>query len=183
MPALFCWFWAAAGVALAARPGAGRAPVPGRLGRVLASLAVLLLALTPALIWLSQRPLDRAVRAFLRGDCPAAVDAALAAAARVPARAEPFELMGWCDARARQAPLAAAAMASAARRDPDNWQYAYGLAVTQALAGRDPRPAARRALALDPLEPLARRFVRATAATESRARWRAIAQRARIPVQ
>ena len=46
-------------------------------------------------------------------------------------------------------------MRNAQRRDPHDWHYAYGLAVTQALAGQDPRPAAAQALRLNPLEPQA----------------------------
>ncbi len=41
--------------------------------------------------------------------------------------------------------------------DPQNWNYTYDLALVRAEAGLNPRPAARRALALDPLEPLTRR--------------------------
>ena len=44
------------------------------------------------------------------------------------------------------------AMRSARARDPDGWEYAYGLAVTQALAGQDPTAAAAAAHRLNPLE-------------------------------
>ena len=60
----------------------------------------------------------------------------------------------------RAAGLAVDAMRAARVRDPRNWQYAYGLAVAQALAGEDPRPSAALALRLNPLEPLARKLVR-----------------------
>jgi hypothetical protein len=71
-------------------------------------------------------------------------------------------------------------MRNAQRRDPNDWHYAYGLAVTQALAGQDPRPAAAQARRLNPLEPytisLARRL-----RTNSPARWRTEAARSKIP--
>ena len=44
------------------------------------------------------------------------------------------------------------AMRSAQARDPEPWEYAYGLAVTQALAGQDPTAAAAEAHRLNPLE-------------------------------
>ena len=81
----------------------------------------------------------------------------------------------------RPARLAVAAMRDAQRRDPDNWQYAYGLAVAQALAGQDPRPAAAQARRLNPLEPLTRSS-RAACDSTSAARRRAGAARPAIPV-
>jgi hypothetical protein len=121
------------------------------------------------------------VDAFHRGDCTAAVDAALASTDRLSVRPEPFEVLGWCDVRAGQGRLALAAMTAAHDRDPHNWAYVYGLAVSRALAGLDPRPLAREASRLNPRDPLARAFARRTAATNTRARWRSIAQRALAP--
>ena len=46
------------------------------------------------------------------------------------------------------------------RRDPGSWETYYTLAIAQAAAGIDPRPAAARALRMDPLEPLTREEVR-----------------------
>jgi hypothetical protein len=181
MPALFLWFFAAGGVVLAAREGRERAPVPGQLARLLAGLACLLVALTPGLIAWSQGPLKRAVDARERGDCAAAVDAALTSVERLSVRPEPFEVLGWCDVRAGEGRLAVAAMAAARDRDPDNWTYVYGLAVARALDGQDPRPLAVLATRLNPLDPLARDFARRTAATTREARWRSIAQRAPAP--
>jgi hypothetical protein len=72
-------------------------------------------------------------------------------------------------------------MSAAHDRDPDNWEYVYGLAVARAIDGQDPRPFAALAARLNPREPLAADFARRTKATTSRARWRAIAQRAPAP--
>ena len=89
-------------------------------------------------------------------------------------------MLGYCDARAGENALAVRAMRSAVERDPDNWQYAYGLAVTQALAGQDPRAEAARARRLNPLEPLARDLERRLRASTP-ARWRSVAARAEVP--
>ena len=181
MPVLFVWFFGAAGVVLAAPADAVRSlPPPRRLTRVLASLACLLVAMTPVTVAFSQLRLDRGVRAFDRGDCATATDAALSSLDALPVRAEAFELLGWCDARAGQLELAADAMRAARRLDPGNWHYTYGLAVVQARAGEDGRPAAKLAQRLNPLEPLTRTLVR-DLRTESRARRRAVAAKAAIP--
>ena len=73
-------------------------------------------------------------------------------------------------------------MRNAQRRDPDDWHYAYGLAVSQALAGQDPRPAAAGGAAAQPARAddtisLARRI----APSAARRRWRAEAARSQIP--
>ena len=78
--------------------------------------------------------------------------------------------------------LAVLAMNAARARDPDAWQYAYGSAVARALAGDDPRPAIADALRLNPKEPLVLRLARAMD-TDSEARWRRAAARAKIPDQ
>jgi Tfp pilus assembly protein PilF len=181
MPTLFVWLFGAAGVILAAPADAVRgATPPRRLTRVVASLACLLVAVTPVTVAVSQLRLNRSLNAFERRDCTTATDAALSSLDALPVQAQAFEILGWCDARAGQTKLAVDAMRAAQRRDPRNWQYAYGLAVTQALAGEDPRPAAQRALRLNPLEPLARTLVRAMRTDSVRLR-RTRAGRADIP--
>jgi hypothetical protein len=180
MPALFLWFFGAAGVVLAAPAEAVRGPEPRRLTRLLAGLACLLLALTPVTVAVSQLRLNRSVEAFQRGDCVTATDAALGSLDALSVQAEAFEILGWCDARAGRPGLAVDAMRAARARDPRNWQYAYGLAISQALAGEDPRSAARLALRLNPLEPLAQKLVR-DMRTNSVERRRTLAGRATIP--
>jgi hypothetical protein len=179
MPALFVWFFGASGVVLASRRGASTASPP-RLTRVVAGLACLGLAISPALVLQSQGALDRSIRAFQRGDCPTAIDAALDSIDALPARAEPFEILGYCDARARRNDLAMRAMRSAKARDPHGWEYAYGLAVTQALAGQDPTAAAAEAHRLNPLEWKARDLQRALRVRNPAKRAR-VAGRAPIP--
>ena len=96
MPALFVWLFGAGGVVLAARrPRFGEL---GRLPRVISALAVLVLAMTPALFAYSQGPLDRAVTAFGDRDCKTAIDDALTATERFGTRPEPWMVVGYCDA-------------------------------------------------------------------------------------
>ena len=181
MPALFVWYFGAAGVVLAAPADSARSlDTPRRLTRLVTGLACLLLALTPTTVALSQLRLNRSVEAFQDRDCATATDAALGSLDLLSVQAEAFEILGWCNARAGQPKLAVDAMRAARQRDPRNWQYAYGLAVTQALAGEDPRSAARLALRLNPLEPLAGKLVREMR-TDNVKRRRALAGRADIP--
>jgi O-antigen ligase len=181
MPALFVWLFGAGGVALAAREGTERLREFSRLARVLAALAVLVLAITPALLFASQGPLDDASQAFARNDCPTAINDALNATERFGVRPEPWEILGYCDARAGSYDLAQRAMNAAHSRDPDNWQYLYGQAIVDGVSGLDPRPAAAAALRRNPLEPLARTLVQQLSRTNSPARWREITRRAGIP--
>jgi len=181
MPVLLIWFFGAAGTILAtpAERAAGL-PAPKRLTRLLAGLACLLVSVTPVTVAVSQQRLSRSVGALASGDCATATDAALASLEALPVQAEAFEVLGFCDARAGELKLAEAAMRSARRADPGNWQYAYGLAVVQALAREDPTRAARLAVRLNPLEPLARSLERGLR-SRSPARRRAVAARAQIP--
>jgi hypothetical protein len=179
MPALFAWYVGAAGVVLARSAHAAGAGSVGRLPRLVAGLACLLLAVTPVLVATSQSHLDAATTAFHAGDCPTAVDAALSAQESL-ARAAADEIVGYSDLRGRPNTLALSAMRSAVARDPGNWQYRYGLAVAQALSGGDPRAAAAAALARNPQDPTAQDLVRAMRSPSPQARYRAAA-RARIP--
>jgi cytochrome c-type biogenesis protein CcmH/NrfG len=149
---------------------------------VAAALAVLVLAMTPALFAYSQGPLDRAVDAFADGrDCKTAIDAALTATERFGTRPEPWMVLGYCDARYGQYALARRAMDAARSRDPDNWQYAYGQAIVYGVSGRDPRPYAREALRLNPLDPDAVALVKNLDAAKNARQRRDVTVRAPIP--
>jgi hypothetical protein len=182
MPALFCWLFVAAGCA-AARPQRPDAATPGpaRRTRVLAGLAALLLAITPALAFASEQGLRRAQVAFGRGDCAAAIDAALSSAASLGSRPDPFEIVGYCDLRSDQPRLGIAAMQAARVRDPGSWRYAYGLAVARAYAGQDPGAALAQARSLNPLGPEVRQFARAVRRARTPAARHRAALRARLP--
>jgi hypothetical protein len=181
MPAVTLWFFAAAGLALAApaREGQTRWELP-RLGRVVVGIACLLLAVTPARIARSESRLQDARRAFAAGDCTRAIDRALAATSDVDARPEPYEILGFCDVRSGYGPLGVRAMEHAVQRDPRNWELRYGLALVRGAARLDPRPAAAEAVRLNPRAPLAQLAVR-NFATSSPGEWERQARRAPLP--
>ena len=174
MPVLTIWLFAAGGAALARRVEtdiAGPAQDARARGidlrsrplaRLLASLAVLLIAVTPATVGLSQLRLDQSVAAFGRGDCRAAVNDALGSVRALSARAEPFEILAYCDAKSGLGALAATMAAKAIQRDPLDWEYHYDLALVRGAFGLDPRPAAANALKLNPMAYQAQRLVSAT---------------------
>ena len=179
MPALFVWFFAAGGVVLAARtPRLGEL---GRTPRIVAALAVLVLAITPALFWWSQGPLDDAGEAWNARDCPTAIDRALTATERFGTRPEPWLLLAYCDTRLGDYTLARAPSTPLAQRDPNNWQVAYAQAIVYGVSGADPLPYAGEALRLNPLETYTQQLVEDLRAAKTEARRREVAGRALIP--
>jgi hypothetical protein len=188
MPAVTLWLFALGGLALACPRGSGaEEPVastggPSQIVRIVASLGVLVLAITPAATVISQGHLDTAVAAFKRGDCQQAIDAALDSLDAVSVRAEPFEILGFCDVRQGQPRLALEAMENAVSRDPDSWETHYGLALVRASAGLDPRPQLAIARRLNPLEERPREATRLLRGDDPQ-KWKRRAQRARHPIQ
>jgi hypothetical protein len=182
LPAVTTWFWAFGGMALASRTGPTPATAPRHTVRVAMAIGCLALAVTPGLMALSQAHLNSAVAAFGRGDCGSAIGSALDSLKAIPSRPQPFEVLGYCDARLGQDRLAMDAMQSGIDRDPENWQLWYGLALTRANAGVDPRSAAHRALRLNPLGELPQDAVKRFD-TNSPRKWKRRAQRARLPIR
>ncbi|HEV2771098.1 MAG TPA: O-antigen ligase family protein [Solirubrobacteraceae bacterium] len=197
MPAVTIWLFAAGGLALAARaeaPESGAATmkagaaqrgrrVGGRgLGRVLVALGCLMLAVVPARIFLSDGPLRESARAFERGDCAVAVERGLDAVEALASRPEPYAILGYCDVRLGVPLLGVQAMEKAIARDPRNWDYHYGLALVRGAAGLDPRPAARRALELNPRAGMAITAVRRLAEADGPQEWRRRALASQLPV-
>ena len=143
----------------------------------------------PCSCWRSRRRCSRGrsrrwtvpCAAFAVRDCRTGIDAALDATERFGTRPEPWQILGYCDARAGQFELARRAMDAARSRDPDNWQLAYGQAIVYGVSGLDPRPFAAEALRLNPLDPRARALVRDLAAAKTAARRREVTRRAEIP--
>jgi hypothetical protein len=158
-----------------------RFAAPAPLARLLIGLGCLLVLLTPALVWLSQRQFDDSLRAFRAGDCRTAVDKALASTGALSMRPEPFEILGYCDVAFGQPALAVRAFEAALDRDPDNWELHYGLAIARASGGQDPRPALREAQARNPRSDLVREAARRFAGDDPRT-WRRRALGARLPV-
>lgn len=179
MPALFLWFFGAGGVALAARKA--RLRELGRMPRVVAGLAVLLLAVTPALFWWSQGPLNRAGEAWTARNCDVAIDEALTATERFGTRPEPWLVLAYCDTRLGDYTLARRAVDAAQRRDPDNWQYVYAQAIVHGVAGEDPLPYAEKALRMNPLELYTQRLVEALREADTKAERIKVAGQADLP--
>jgi hypothetical protein len=157
-PAITLWLFAAGGLALTARrtataPRPVRSAVARRRHVVLAvgvALACLGLLILPWRAYRSDGPLRGAQRAFANHDCPSTVSDAQRAIAALPARPEPYVLMGYCRAMMHEPQLALSAMKQAVKRDPDNWTTHFGLAIARASAGLDPRPRMVLALHLRP---------------------------------
>ena len=183
MPVVTVWVLIAGGALLArpaaeaqARPGL----VPGRLARLLLGLGVLVLLITPALITQSQARLQESIRAFRAGDCNTALTKALDSNGVLSVRPEPFLVIGFCDVRIGRPELGVQAMEAAIDRDPDNWTYRYGLALTKAAAGIDPRPDARRAHEMNPRSQLTRDALERFASTDPQV-WRERSVTAPLP--
>jgi hypothetical protein len=182
MPVVSLWLFAAGGLALAApadAPPARAVPAPARIVMALGCLA---LALVPAQMLLSEGPLRESARAFARGDCATAIDRALRSTSALGVRPEPFIVLGYCDVRIGRPDLALRALTNAVRRDPDNWEAHYGLALVRAAAGQDPRPRLRIAQRLNPLDPLVYRATRLFATNDPQ-QWKRGALTARLPIQ
>jgi hypothetical protein len=156
MPVVTVWVLLAGGAMLARPVLGGEGLVPTKLARLLMGLGVLVLLITPALITQSQARLQESIRDFRAGDCAGALNSALDANSALSVRPEPFLVIGFCDVRIGQPQLGVQAMRAAIERDPDNWTYRYGLALTKAAAGVDPRPDARLAHEMNPLSQLTR---------------------------
>jgi hypothetical protein len=174
IPAVTAGPLALAAVAVAVPPAgpqrSRRRFLRGPASRLWLATGALLLAVAPALVAVSQQRLDDSVRAFGRGDCTGALNSALSSLDAMRIRPEPFEVIGYCDARLGLTPLATSAMRSAIERDPDNWELHYGLALVRGAGGKDPRPAVRAAIALNPRESLLQ-TARAKFDTSSPRRW------------
>ncbi len=156
MPVVTVWAVIAGGALLARPIPVAGGLVPTKLARLLMGLGVLVLLVTPALITQSQARLQQSIRDFRAGDCTGALNSALDANSALSVRPEPFLVIGFCDVRIGQPQLGIQAMQAAIKRDPDNWTYRYGLALTKAAAGVDPRPDARIAHEMNPLSQLTR---------------------------
>lgn len=181
MPAVTLWVMAAGGLALGAplrrSRGDGIMPV-----RVAVGLGCLLLALVPFAVLRSQSALADAVDAFHRGDCATTVDRALRSSAALSVRAEPFELLAWCDVRLGRPALARAAVDAGLRRDPHNWELHYDDALIRAAAGEDPRPAIRRAQELNPFNESVIAAAAVLGRPHSPRAWTRFARRATLPL-
>jgi O-antigen ligase len=185
MPAVTLWLFALAGLGLS-KPVDDRVRAkvsfePGRTIRLVAAVCVGVLAVTPAATMISQSHLDTAAADFRVGDCNAAIGSALDSLEALKVRPEPYELIGYCDARLGQVQLAEQAMSNAVDRDPDNWETHYGLALVRAAAGHDPVPELEESRRLNPLEPRVREAL-AMMRGQGPREWERRAASARLPI-
>ena len=150
------------------RPSVAAGPAGG--ARLVLGTLVLIGALAPGLVLVSQRQLDQAAEAFDNGDCVRATERATASIRTLEIRPEPYETLGFCDVRQGFDSLAVPAVERAVERDPDNWEYRYALAIVRGSAGLDPRPAAQAALWHNPRDPLTQSLVDYVD-TPKRRRW------------
>jgi hypothetical protein len=149
-PAVTAWLFALGGAALAAHESSV-APSAVRPGvRVTLGLLALLATIAPGLVFASQRQLNDGLDALRAGNCSRAVDRATASISTLDIRPEPYEVIALCQAKRGRTGFAIQAMEKAAKRDPDNWRYAFTLGVLQGGAGLDPRPELLRASRLNP---------------------------------
>jgi O-antigen ligase len=185
MPAVTLWLFALAGLGLSKPVGegarAGFSFEPGRMVRIVAALCVGVLAVTPAAVAVSQSNLNQAVSAFDHGDCGGAINASLSSLDALKVRPEPYEIIGYCDARLGQDHLALLEMENAVSRDPNSWETHYGLALARAAAGLDPMPQLRIAKRLNPLEPTIQEAIRSMSDKGPR-QWKRRARVARLPI-
>ena len=157
MPAVTAWFFAAGGAALASRHRTrakeeGSALANGN--RIAFAAAMLVTAVTPALLMLSQADLSTAASDFDRGDCPGATKAAVASLDYVALRPQPYQMLGYCNLADGRITQAVAAMRKAVEQEPKGWEYHFGLAAALAEAGRDGRAELATAERLNPREPV-----------------------------
>jgi O-Antigen ligase len=176
MPVITLPFFAIAGVALSPRSARTRGDstqpswIPGRTGRAVIAAACVAAMVLPVLVIGSQSRLAEAEHALYTSNCAKASSEAQSSSGWLSARPEPYEILGFCDIQRGQAAQAVTEMQKALSRDPGSWERYYTLAIAQAAAGIDPRPAALRALQMNPLEPLTAQAARALGGS-SRASW------------
>jgi len=155
MPAVTIWLFAAGGMALALRGSRPlRSFAPPLIGRLLVAVPLVLITIVPFKVLSSEAWLDRGRDAFARDACGPASNDAEQSLEALDSRPEPYELLGYCAIRDGDFEGAVAAMQKAIDRDPENWNFRYGLALAQGASGADPRPAAHAAAILNPLDPL-----------------------------
>jgi hypothetical protein len=143
---------------------------PGSNARFLLAVGCVASAASALMIIASQGRLHAAEIELRASSCTAATRSALSAIGWMPSRPEPYEIIGYCDLERGFTTLAVQAMRAAIQKDPSNWEPHYGLALAEASAGQNPKPAAADALSLNPRGPLAVQAV-ATFDSSTPAQW------------
>jgi glucose dehydrogenase len=152
MPAVTAWVFAVGGAALAGRITKRRGAAMGDRGRVPIAAALLVVAVTPTLLMLSQNKLQASANAFDKGDCKVATREAIASINVLAIRPEPYQILGYCDLDEGRPQDAIAAMKKAVDQQPRSWEFHFGLAIAQAYAGINPGAELANAHMLNPLD-------------------------------
>jgi hypothetical protein len=171
MPAVTAWVFGVGGAALAGRASKRRSEPMGDRGRIPIAASLLVVAVTPALLMLSQNRLQAAAGSFDHGSCRAATKAAVSSINILGNRPQPYQIVGYCDIESGRVSEAVAAMRKAVEQEPRSWEYHYGLAIAQAYAGEDPRPEMKVASRLNPREPLVKQGVAGFAGKTTASQW------------
>jgi O-antigen ligase len=181
MPAVTAWFFAVGGAALASQrrkaPTGSRQLARGT--RVPIAAALLLAAVTPLLMMLSQTHLSRASQAFYSGDCGTAQREAFASVSSLAVRPEPYQILGYCDMAQGRAQAAVAAMQQAIDKSPASWEPRYGIALARAEGGADPRRDLAAALVRNPKQQLIQQAIVAFRAAVTPEQRQSVAERMR----
>jgi hypothetical protein len=150
---------------------------PPRIGwRAAAVVAAVVVALLPLLLTLSQHYLDQSRDAAGNGDCTRAIDSARSSLDAVGQRAEPYQVIAYCEQQLGRGAASVAAIRAAVKRDPEFWRYRYDQSLLEAAAGLDPRAAAQASSARDPRE-LSVQKLNGGLAAAPRSEWRSGALR------
>lgn len=157
MPVGTLWLFAVGGAVLGGR-GEVRRGWP-RPVRWLAVIALGVVCILPVRVAVAEDHLAASLAAFRARDFAGASAEAQAARSALGALPAPLMLLGYCAAVAGDTPLAIHYERRAVSEDPNDWTFEYALATVSAQGGVDPRPAARAAHRLNPLEPLVGKLV------------------------
>ena len=106
----------------------------------------------PVALWRSQTRLEDPTPRSAAGDCPEAIDAALDSVEAVGARAEPWELIAYCNYKLGQRDLAVGAAEAAVRRDPTTGSTTTRWRSCAARWAEDPRAEVAEARRLNPFQ-------------------------------
>jgi O-antigen ligase len=176
MPAVTLWLFIAAGAALATPLSAvDMRPTEFR-NRTAIALGWMVLAVAPLLVGVSYQGLRASGTELAADNCPKARQDALSSTSFLAVRPEAYEIVSYCDMDLGYSSYALPAARKALHYEPNNWNYEYGLAIALADNGLDPRAAARKALRMNPQEPIVQSEV-AAFAKGGKAAWERAAPR------
>jgi O-antigen ligase len=170
MPVITAWLFFVGGFVLNAAGLPSRMSPRGRTGLAIAAVGVSVFA---GALLLTEQRIGTASSARSRGECVAARAAARSATSILDVFPQPYEVLGNCEIARGQPRAAIGAMQQARDLEPQNWQYEMDVAVAQALAGVDPRPAIRAAARLNPREGTVG-LMSSLLNTSSKARWKSV---------